>query len=98
MLVENFRPGTMTRLGPGLRTAGGSAIPAPGLLLDLRLRTDRARAGEEPGYDAVVQAEGGLMSITGAADGQPFRLGVAISDIVSGMFAAQGVALRAARA
>ena len=46
---------------------------------------------EEPGYDAVMQAEGGLMSITGAADGPPYRLGVAIVDIVSGMFAAQGV-------
>ena len=38
-----------------------------------------------------MQAEGGLMSITGAAGGPPFRLGVAIADIVSGMFAAQGV-------
>jgi formyl-CoA transferase/CoA:oxalate CoA-transferase len=46
----------------------------------------------EPGYDAVVQAEGGLMSITGDTGGPPFRLGVAISDIVSGMFAAQGIA------
>ena len=46
---------------------------------------------EEPGYDAVMQAEGGLMSITGAADGPPYRLGVAITDIVSGLFAAQGV-------
>jgi crotonobetainyl-CoA:carnitine CoA-transferase CaiB-like acyl-CoA transferase len=46
---------------------------------------------KEPGYDAVMQAEGGLMSITGAADGPPFRLGVAIADIVSGMFAAQGI-------
>ena len=46
----------------------------------------------EAGYDAVVQAEGGLMSITGAPDGEPFRLGVAIADIVSGMFAAQGIA------
>ena len=45
----------------------------------------------EPGYDAIMQAEGGLMSITGAADGPPFRLGVAIVDIVSGMFAAQGI-------
>src|SRR6185295_4652835 len=45
----------------------------------------------EPGYDAVMQAEGGLMSITGSSDGPPFRLGVAIADIVSGMFAAQGV-------
>ncbi len=46
---------------------------------------------KEPGYDAVMQAEGGLMSITGSADGPPFRLGVAIADIVSGMFAAQGI-------
>ena len=47
----------------------------------------------EPGYDAVIQGEAGLMSITGAADGPPFRLGVAIADIVSGMFAAQGIAM-----
>jgi formyl-CoA transferase/CoA:oxalate CoA-transferase len=40
-----------------------------------------------------MQAEGGLMSITGAADGPPFRLGVAIADVVSGMFAAQGVGM-----
>jgi len=40
-----------------------------------------------------VQAEGGLMSLTGPGDGDPFRLGVAIADIAAGMFAAQGVAL-----
>jgi crotonobetainyl-CoA:carnitine CoA-transferase CaiB-like acyl-CoA transferase len=40
----------------------------------------------------VMQGEGGLMSITGSADGPPYRLGVAIADIVSGMFAAYGVA------
>jgi formyl-CoA transferase len=44
-----------------------------------------------PGYDFLVQAVGGLMSITGAADGPPYRLGVAIADIVTGMFAAQGI-------
>src|SRR5207247_7603339 len=47
----------------------------------------------EAGYDAVIQAEGGLMSITGAAGGPPYRLGVAIGDMVTGMFAAQGVLL-----
>src|SRR5213075_3397341 len=41
---------------------------------------------------AVMQAEGGLMSITGLPDGPPLRLGVAIADVVSGMFAAYGVA------
>jgi crotonobetainyl-CoA:carnitine CoA-transferase CaiB-like acyl-CoA transferase len=90
VLVENFRPGTMERLGLGYEA--------------LRHRFSRlvycsisgfGQTGprtKEPGYDAVVQAEGGLMSITGDADGQPFRLGVAISDIVSGLFAAQGIA------
>jgi crotonobetainyl-CoA:carnitine CoA-transferase CaiB-like acyl-CoA transferase len=45
----------------------------------------------EAGYDAMMQAEGGLMSITGAAGGPPFRLGVAIADIATGMFAVQGI-------
>jgi formyl-CoA transferase/CoA:oxalate CoA-transferase len=45
----------------------------------------------EAGYDAMMQAEGGLMSITGAAGGPPFRLGVAIGDIATGMFAVQGI-------
>jgi formyl-CoA transferase/CoA:oxalate CoA-transferase len=48
---------------------------------------------KQPGYDAIMQAEGGLMSITGTADGPEVRLGVAIVDIVSGMFAAYGVAM-----
>ena len=47
----------------------------------------------EPGYDAVAQAEGGLMSITGTADGPAVRLGVAIADIAAGMFAFQGLLL-----
>ena len=90
VLVENFRPGTMSRLGLGYEQLSErfprlvySSISGFG-------QTGPRRS--EPGYDAVVQAEGGLMSITGSAAGQPYRLGVAISDIVSGMFAAQGVA------
>jgi formyl-CoA transferase/CoA:oxalate CoA-transferase len=48
---------------------------------------------DEAGYDAVVQAEGGLMSITGDPTAPPVRLGVAISDIVTGMSAFQGITL-----
>jgi formyl-CoA transferase/CoA:oxalate CoA-transferase len=47
----------------------------------------------EPGYDAVLQGEGGLMSFTGPADGPPYRMGVAVADIVTGMFAANGILL-----
>ncbi|HVL65846.1 MAG TPA: CoA transferase [Vicinamibacterales bacterium] len=91
VLVENFRPGTMERLGLGYEQL---AVRYPRLVycsISGFGRTGPRRA--EPGYDAVVQAEGGLMSITGDADGPPYRLGVAIADIVSGMFAVQGIAL-----
>lgn len=91
VLVENFRPGAMRRLGldydslapkhPSLVYASISGFGQHGPKRDL------------PGYDAVVQAEGGLMSVTGAADGPPYRLGVAISDLVAGLLAAQGITL-----
>ena len=90
VLVENFRPGTMTRLGLGYEQLAERFPRLVYCAISGFGQTGPRRT--EAGYDAVVQAEGGLMSITGAPDGQPFRLGVAIADIVSGMFAAQGVA------
>jgi crotonobetainyl-CoA:carnitine CoA-transferase CaiB-like acyl-CoA transferase len=91
VVVENFRPGTMERLGLGY---GGLHERFPRIVycsISGFGQTGPRRA--EPGYDAVIQGEAGLMSITGAAEGPPFRLGVAIADIVSGMFAAQGIAM-----
>jgi len=91
VLVENFRPGTLTKLGldyPAL------AARHPRLVFcSISGFGHSGPRSKEPGYDAIMQAEGGLMSITGAADGPPYRLGVAIVDIVSGMFAAYGIAL-----
>jgi crotonobetainyl-CoA:carnitine CoA-transferase CaiB-like acyl-CoA transferase len=91
VLVENFRPGTMAKLGldyealaPGFPSLVYCSISGFG---------HTGPRHREPGYDAVIQAEAGLMSVTGAAGGPPFRLGVAIADIVSGMFAAQGIAM-----
>ena len=92
ILVENFRAGSFERLGFGdeaLRTLnprlvhlaiGGYGAASP----------DAAR----PGYDFVIQAESGLMSITGAADedgGQPTKVGVAISDVAAGLQGAVAV-------
>jgi len=90
VIVENFRPGTMDRLGFGYDAVAKRRPRIVYCSISGFGHTGPRR--EEPGYDAVIQAEAGLMSITGAADGPPFRLGVAIADIVSGMFAAQGVA------
>jgi formyl-CoA transferase/CoA:oxalate CoA-transferase len=91
ILVENFRPGTLAKLGLDYQTL---AARHPRLVYcSISGFGHTGPRSAEAGYDAVMQAEGGLMSITGAADGPPYRLGVAIADIVSGMFAAQGVAL-----
>lgn len=89
VLVENFRPGTLSKLGFDY----GALAPRHPRLVYCSV-SGFGQTGpryREAGYDAVMQAEGGLMSITGSADGPPFRLGVAIADIATGMFAAQGV-------
>lgn len=89
VVVENFRPGTLDALGLDAATVRAAHPRIVYCSISGYGQTGPRR--EEPGYDAVMQAEGGLMSITGAADGPPYRLGVAIVDIVSGMFAAQGI-------
>jgi crotonobetainyl-CoA:carnitine CoA-transferase CaiB-like acyl-CoA transferase len=91
VLVENFRPGTLTRLGLDYQAL---AARHPRLIYcSVSGFGQTGPRSKEPGYDAVMQAEGGLMSITGPPAGPPYRLGVAIVDIVSGMFAAYGVAM-----
>ena len=89
VVVENFRPGTMERLGLGYDTLAATHSRIVYCSISGFGQTGPRRA--EAGYDAMMQAEAGLMSITGAADGPPFRLGVAIGDIATGMFAVQGI-------
>jgi formyl-CoA transferase/CoA:oxalate CoA-transferase len=89
VVVENFRPGTLDAVGLGANEVLARHPRIVYCSISGYGQTGPRR--EEPGYDAVMQAEGGLMSITGDADGPPYRLGVAITDIVSGLFAAQGV-------
>ena len=89
VVVENFRPGTMHRLGLGYDAIAARHPRVVYCSISGFGQTGPRRA--EAGYDAMMQAEGGLMSVTGAADGPPFRLGVAIADIATGMFAVQGI-------
>jgi len=91
VVVENFRPGTMARLGLTYESMRDINPRLVHCSISGFGQTGPRRL--EAGYDAMMQAEGGLMSITGGADTTPVRLGVAIVDIVSGMFAAYGVAL-----
>ena len=89
VIVENYRPGVMERLGYGWE--------------DLHARFPRLIYGAvsgfghtgpeamKPAYDMVVQARSGLMSITGEAGREPVRVGASVGDIVGGMFLAQGI-------
>jgi crotonobetainyl-CoA:carnitine CoA-transferase CaiB-like acyl-CoA transferase len=88
VVVENFRPGVMERLGLDWPTLS-AADPK---LVYCSITGFGAGAGAAlPGYDLLVQALGGLMSITGEADGEPQKAGVALVDVITGLFAAVGV-------
>ena len=91
VLVENFRPGTLDKMGLGYETLSKQRPDLVYCSISGFGQTGPRR--REPGYDAVMQGEGGLMSITGSNDGPSYRLGVAIADIVSGMFSAYGIAV-----
>ena len=91
VVVENFRPGTLDRMGLGFADLSDRR---PDLIYcSISGFGQTGPRCHEPGYDAVMQGEGGLMSITGSSEGPGYRLGVAIADIVSGMFSAYGVAV-----
>ncbi|RPJ74318.1 MAG: CoA transferase, partial [Acidobacteria bacterium] len=91
VLVENFRPGTLDRFGLGYPAL---AARNPRLVYcSISGFGQDGPSRDLPGYDMVIQAEGGLMHITGAPDGPGFRLGVAVADIITGVLAAQGITL-----
>ncbi len=89
VLVENFLPGTLDRWGLGYEE-----------LAELNPRliycsiTGFGQTGprrNEPGYDIVIQGMAGVMSVTGERDGRPMKVGIAISDITTGMFACNAI-------
>lgn len=91
VLVENFRPGTLARQGLDYASLRASRPDLVYCSISGFGHTGPRR--DQPGYDAVIQAEGGLMAVTGEADGPPMRVGVAIADLVAGLLGAQGIAL-----
>jgi crotonobetainyl-CoA:carnitine CoA-transferase CaiB-like acyl-CoA transferase len=89
VVVENFRPGTADRLGAGYAEL---ARENPGLVYCsiTGFGSDR-KPPRRPGYDFVVQAESGLMAITGEPDGAPLKVGVAVVDVLTGYAAATSI-------
>ena len=89
ILVENFRPGVMDRLGYGWETL---SMRYPRLIYaSISGFGDTGPLRDQPAYDMIVQAVGGAMSLTGEADGPPLRFGPSIADLGAGMFAAIGI-------
>jgi formyl-CoA transferase len=98
IVIENFIPGGAERMGLGfeaLRARNPSLV-----YCSVAGYPDDGPDGDRPGFDFAIQGEGGVMSITGAPDGDPMKVGVAIADITAGIYATVGVlaALREATA
>jgi crotonobetainyl-CoA:carnitine CoA-transferase CaiB-like acyl-CoA transferase len=92
LLVENFRPGVMDRLGLGYEQL---RVDRPALIYCSITGFGSGEGARLPGYDLLVQALGGLMSITGEADGEPQKVGVAVVDVLAGLFATVGILVAA---
>ncbi|MGB5166375.1 MAG: CoA transferase [Woeseiaceae bacterium] len=92
VLVENFKAGSMAKFGLDYETL--RAVNSRLIYCSISAYGQGNSRSAEPGYDAMMQARGGLMSITGAPDsegGSPQKVGVAIADIMAGMYAATAI-------
>lgn len=95
VLVENYRTGDLDKLGLGY--ADLHRLHPKLIYCSISGYGRTGPYADRPGYDAILQAEGGMMSITGPIEGPPSRVGIPIIDITAGMFAATAIlaALRA---
>jgi crotonobetainyl-CoA:carnitine CoA-transferase CaiB-like acyl-CoA transferase len=89
VLVENFRPGGLARFGLDYDTVA-AANPAV-IYASISGFGSAPQGASLPGYDLIVQAISGLMSVTGPPDGEPYRAGVAVFDVMAGLHATIGV-------
>jgi len=89
VFIENFKPGGLARFGLDY-DAVAAANPAVVYASISGFGSGPKGAGL-PGYDLIVQAVSGLMSVTGDAEGEPYRAGVAVFDVISGLHATIGV-------
>lgn len=89
VLVENYKLGGLDKFG--LDYAAIAAINPRIVYCSISGYGRTSPIAERPGYDYVIQAEGGLMSVTGPVDGEPMKVGVAVADLFTGMAAAQAI-------
>lgn len=89
VLFENFKVGALSRMGLGYRDL--SALNPRLVYCSISGFGQDGPYRDRPGYDFLIQAMGGLMSVTGEPDGPPLKVGVAITDILTGTYAATAV-------
>ena len=83
VIVENFKPGTLERIiGP---------LPSDTIVCSISGYGATGPRRDEPGYDLALQARSGIMSITGEAEGEPVKVGVAWIDIITGLYAGNAI-------
>jgi crotonobetainyl-CoA:carnitine CoA-transferase CaiB-like acyl-CoA transferase len=88
VLLENFKPGGLDRFGLDYAAV---AAANPGIVYASISGFGSGGGRALPGYDLIVQAISGLMSLTGEADGQPYRAGISVFDVMAGLHATIGV-------
>ncbi|HXW08787.1 MAG TPA: CoA transferase [Vicinamibacterales bacterium] len=91
VLVENFRPGTLDRLGFGAERA--RALNPRLIYCSISGYGTTGPRRDLPGYDMVIQGESGLMDVTGFPETGPTKVGVAITDCLAALYAVQGILL-----
>lgn len=89
VLLDNFRPGTMKRLGLDHREL--RAINPKLVSCSITGFGSTGPDAQRPGYDLIIQGESGVMDITGDPDGPPTKVGTSIGDLLTGQFATQGI-------
>ena len=89
VVVENFRLGLMAKFGLDYATLSADN---PGLVYcSLLAFGEEGESASRPGYDIIVQALSGIMSFTGQPGGQPTKVGVALLDVIAGLYSANGI-------
>jgi crotonobetainyl-CoA:carnitine CoA-transferase CaiB-like acyl-CoA transferase len=91
VLIENFRPGVLDKLGFGYEAV--RKVNPRTVYCSVSGFGHTGPYRDRPGYDVIAQGESGMMDLTGFSDGPPAKLGASLADIVAGLYACNGICL-----
>ena len=91
VVIENFRPGVLEKLGFGYHAVG--QVNARVVYCSISGFGQTGPYRDRPGYDVIAQGESGIMDLTGYPEGPPAKLGASLADVVAGLYATNGILL-----